>query len=418
VNPYVQVLRIPDYRRLWAGLTLNLLGDGATFIALAWMTVDRAGASGLGVLGVCYTLPVLLGGAVVGPLLDRFSRRRLLISDSLVRAAVVGAVPVLSAVGLLASWQLYVVAAVYGLLKIIPLAGTPAVLPELVPAEQLQTASALESTAMGVANIAGPAIGAGMIAAIGAPSVLALDAATYVIFAALIARIRAPLAAPELDADAEAVGTGIGWAPVFRLIWRDRFLRFITLSFAAFNVSAGALLVILPWLAKLEFSGRASVLGLLLATGAVAELIGSLVSGAVKTSERQMVRIGLLQFLAAASLLLLLPRSLPLVLIALVLNGILTSPMVVLAGAVRLSRTPNALRGRAMTLMRTTMSGALPAGSALGGVFLAAGNYTALVVAVVGLAAVPGLLTAAGFRDVAFRLGGEAGVEPDAVPAR
>jgi MFS family permease len=411
MRSYVAVLRIPDYRRLWTGLVLNLLGDGATFTAMAWITVDLAGAAGLGVLGVCYTLPVLLGGAVVGLLLDRFSRRKLLVYDSVGRGLVVATVPLLAALGLLAPWHLYLLAAVYGLLKIIPLAGVPTILPEVVPEDQLQAASGLEATAMGAANIAGPAIGAALIVWIGAPNVLLLDAVTYLVFAALIMRIKAPLARPERSSADEA-GQRSGWSPVFALLLRDRFLLFLTLSFAAFNISAGALLVVLPWLARFEFAGGPGVLGLLLATGAAAELIGSLVSGAVKTSDRQMVRIGFLQLLAGAALLLLLPRHLPLVLAALVINGVLSGPMTVLGGVVRLTRTPNAVRGRAMTLMRTTMSGALPLGSALGGLLLAGGHYSALIVAVTVLAAVPGLLTALRFRESSFRMG----VAPHAQP--
>src|SRR5688572_27704129 len=104
MRAYLAVLRIPDYRLLWIGLVLNLLGDGATFAAMAWITVDRAGAAGLGVLGVCFTLPVLLGGAIIGPLLDRFSRRKLLIYDSVFRAFAVAAIPLLSALGVMQMW--------------------------------------------------------------------------------------------------------------------------------------------------------------------------------------------------------------------------------------------------------------------------------------------------------------------------
>ena len=432
MRAYLAVLRIADYRLLWIGLVLNLLGDGATFAAMAWITVERAGAAGLGVLGVCLTLPVLVGGAVIGPLLDRFSRRKLFVYDSIVRGFVVAGIPLLAAVGAFEVWQLYVVAAVYGLLKIIPLAGTPAVLPELVPPERLQAATGLESTAMGAASIAGPAIGAVLIWLIGATNVLLLDALTYFAFAGLITMIKAPLGRPEPAEPVAAEpglggGSGVGgrgrrsqagWAPVLRLLLRDRFLLFLTVGFALFNISAGALLVALPWLAKVHLDRGPGVLGLMLAVGATAELIGSVVSGAVKTSDRQMIRIGVFQFLAGASLLLLLPASLPFVLAGLVLNGVLTSPMTVLGGVVRLTRTPNEQRGRAMTLMRTTMSGALPFGSALGGLLLAGGHYTALIIAVVVLAAAPGLLTVLGFRNTAtFRPGVGPDVRPAAVPA-
>jgi MFS family permease len=417
VSIYLTLLRGADYRRLWTALVLNLLGDGATFTAMAWITVEQAGAAGLGILGVCYTLPVLLGGAVVGPLLDRFSRRHLMVWDSVVRGLVVAVVPVLAAFGMLQMWEVYALAAIYGLLKIIPLAGVPAILPEVVPEDQLQAAAGLESTAMGAANVAGPAIGAALISLIGAPNVLLIDAATYFAFAFLIMGIRAPLARPTRSTTDGAAAPRHGWSPVLGLIVRDRFLLFLTASFAAFNISAGALLVALPWLAKFEFVGGPAVLGLMLAVAAAAELIGSLIAGAIKTSAQQMVRIGVIQLLAGASLLLMLPESLPFVLAGLLLNSVLAGPMTVLGGVVRLTRVPNALRGRAMTLMRTTMAGALPLGSALGGFLLVDGNYATLIFFIAVLAAAPGLLTALSFRDTSFHLTVATDVQPASTPA-
>lgn len=404
VKAYLSILRIGDYRLLWSALVLNLLGDGATYAALAWITLEKAGAAGLGVLGVCLTLPVIAGGAIVGPLLDRFSRRKLFIYDSIFRGAVVALIPVLAVAGVLEAWHLYVVALVYGLLKIIPLAGTPAVLPELVPADKLQAASGLEATAMGAANVLGPPIGAGLIALFGAPNVLVLDAATYLLFAFLISRIKAPLARPEPSSEAGSQQRKPGWTPVFLLIVRDRFLLVLTLSFGAFNVSAGALVVAIPWLTKFEFGSGPGVLGLMLAVMAAGELIGSLVSGAVETSERQMLRIGVLQLLSGAVLFLLIPTALPWILLGLALNGILSAPMTVLGGVVRMTRVPNEMRGRAMTLMRTVMAGALPAGSALGGVLLSGSHYTGLIFVVAALATAPGVLTVVLFRNTPFRL--------------
>lgn len=409
MKAYVSVLRIADYRLLWTALVINLLGDGATFTALAWITVERAGAGGLGVLGVCLTLPVIAGGAVIGPLLDRFSRRKLFIYDSVFRAAVVALVPLLAALDLLQMWHLYGVALVYGLLKIIPLAGTPAVLPELVPETELQAASGLEATAMGAANVIGPALGALLIALIGSENVLLLDAATYLLFAFLISRIKAPLDRPARVEDAGGKRKS-GWAPVFDMVIHDKFLLCLTLSFAAFNISVGALLVALPWLAKFEFNGP-GVLGLLLAVLAAAELVGSLVSGGMKTTAKQMLRIGQLQIISGGVLLMLVPRNLPVILIGLLLTGILSAPMTVMGGVVRMTRTPQEMRGRAMTLMRTTMAGALPFGSAIGGVMLSGNHYTELIVLVTILAAAPGVYTVLAFRSTPFRLGVSADVD-------
>ena len=414
MKAYVAVLRIADYRLLWAALVINLLGDGATFTALAWITVERAGAGGLGVLGVCLTLPVIAGGAVIGPLLDRFSRRKLFIYDSVFRGAVVALVPLVAALGWLEMWQLYAVALMYGLLKIIPLAGIPAVIPELVPEGELQAAMGLEATAMGAANVVGPALGALLIALIGSSNVLLLDAVTYLAFAFLISLIKAPLDRPErAERDRRKQS---GWAPVFDMIVHDRFLLLLTLSFAAFNISVGALLVALPWLAKFEFAGGPGILGLLLAVLAAAELAGSLVSGALKTTEKQMLRIGQLQIVAGGMLLLLVPRNLPVIVLGLLLTGILSGPLTVMGGVVRMTRIPTEMRGRAMTLMRTTMAGALPIGSAIGGILLSRSHYTELIVLVTILAATPGVFTMLIFRNTPFRLGVSADVDRRPAP--
>ena len=415
MKAYVAVLRVADYRLLWTALVINLLGDGATYTALAWITVERAGAGGLGVLGVCLTLPVIAGGAVIGPLLDRFSRRKLFIYDSVFRGAVVALIPLAAALGRLEMWQLYAVALVYGLLKIIPLAGTPAVIPELVPQGELQAAMGLEATAMGAANVLGPALGALLITLIGASNVLLLDAATYLAFAFLISLIKAPLDRPARVEDATTKQKS-GWAPVFDMVVHDRFLLLLTLSFAAFNVAVGSLLVALPWLAKFEFASGPGILGLLLAVMAAAELVGSLVSGALKTTEKQMLRIGQLQIVAGGVLLLLVPRSLPVILIGLLLTGILSGPLTVMGGVVRMTRIPTEMRGRAMTLMRTTMAGALPFGSAIGGILLSGSHYTELIVLVTILAAAPGVITILIFRNIPFRLGVSADVDRNPAP--
>jgi predicted MFS family arabinose efflux permease len=277
------------------------------------------------------------------------------------------------------------------------------VLPELVPEDRLQAASGLEATAMGAANVFGPAIGAALIVWIGPANVLLLDAGTYFLFAVFIMLIKAPLARPERSG-VDAADQRSGWTPVVRLVARDRFLRTLTLSFAAFNVSSGALLVALPWLAKFEYDTGPGILGLMLAALAAGELIGSVVSGTLKTSDRQMLRIGVLQLFAGGVLLFLATRSLPLVAAGLLLSGVLSAPMTVLGTVVRLTRIPGVMRGRAMTLMRTIQAGALPVGAAVGGLLLSGGRYLPLILFVAVLAAAPGAFTAVGFYRASFRV--------------
>ena len=72
---------------------------------------------------MCYTAPVLVGGLLVGPVLDRFDKRVVLAVDSLARAVVVASVPIASVLWGVPGWLPFAVAGVHGLLKMVPLAG-------------------------------------------------------------------------------------------------------------------------------------------------------------------------------------------------------------------------------------------------------------------------------------------------------
>ncbi|MGW7362019.1 MFS transporter [Streptomyces sp. NPDC054841] len=400
---YLEVLRNRDYRKLWIGAVISLLGDGATWTALAWIAVSTGGAKTLAVLGVCYSAPVLFGGVLAGKVVDRFSRRKLLVFDSVVRAAAMAAVPLLYVMDALSVWHLYAVAAVYGLFKILPIGIIPAVLPDLVPKKQLDTAIALEAVAYGAAGLAGPALGGLLIPFIGGHWVLGLDAVSYLVFAGLVMSMKARLDRPE-SATREAGGKSAeaersSWRPVLRFLVGDRVMLVITIAFTAFNMAMGMLIVTQPWLAHERLPGGATMLGLIVGVLAGAEMVGSLIAGAVKPAVRPMVRIGLLQLVAGGGLLLLLGANPVLILIGQAICGIPAMVMTVSSQSVRYQRTPEVLRARTMTLMRTLMHSAVPVGSFVAGPLLAGGHYSALVLTMAVVAGAPGLLSLVLVRD-------------------
>ncbi|MER6353129.1 MFS transporter [Streptomyces sp. NPDC001634] len=398
-------LRLRDYRRLWSGTLLSNLGDGATWTALSWMAIVHGDAAALGFLGLCYTAPVIGGGALVGPLLDRFDRRRVLVADCVLRGLAVASVPAAAALGPVRLWHLYVVAAVYGLLKIVPLGAVPAMLPDLVPPRQLTRAAALESVSLGVGRILGPVVGGALIPLTGAHAVLLVDAASYAALALAALALRLPYR--RAAAPAETAPSG-GWRPVVSLLRGDGVLLAITVGFGLFNLAMGMLLVLEPWFAHDRFSGGSGLLGLILAVSGAANLAGSLITGMLPPADRQMLRIGVLQAVAGGSLLLLLVPSLPIVLTGLVLCNLLSTPMTVSSQALRLARIPDALRGRTLILMRTAMNATTPMGTALAGPLLAAGAHGFLIVLMTLCAAVPGLWLVHAYRTTSF--GTELGV--------
>lgn len=388
MRAYLRLLGSGDYGRVWAGATVSLLGDGMTLLALSWLVLNDGGTGQLALLGVCFTAPVVLGGLAVGPLLDRFDKRTVLIWDSVLRAVCVAAVPVAAAVREVPTPLPFVVAAVYGLLKMVPLAGFPAAIPQLVDESELDTANALESLSFSVSTVVGPALAGVLVGTMGAPNVLIIDAATYVLFAVLVATVRRPLAPPERPATAR---TAPSTKASVRAVARDRVIVATTVAFMAFNIADGMLLlVVAPWLAKNELGG-ASALGALTAVLAAGEFVGASLAGS-RAGRGSVRRIALFQAGAALGFLGVLgaPHVVP-VGAGFFLVGLLSAPMTVWAQSLRMRRIPQEMHGRAFATLRTMMQGTPPVGSAIAAPLLLHGGLGWTAAAMVVLAGLPGL---------------------------
>jgi MFS family permease len=331
---------------------------------------------------------VIVGGLAMGVLLDRFERRRVLVAVNAFLGCAVAAVPLLSAVGALRTWHLYVVAALYGLLKMANWAGVPSLIPSLVPEGQLNTANAMESVSFGIAEVAGPALAGVLIGLVGGASVLAVDAASYLLFVAVLAGLRVP---PEPVPTEHA---HLGLRPAFRFVRRQPAVMAITLMFMACNVGEGMLLVLLPVFARRVLGGDAATYGVLLSTFALAVTAGSFVVGALRWRWTLGRSIAVAQVGVGASLLGLAEAStLPGTMAVLVLAGLFASPMTIWAQTVRMRVIPPELRGRTFGLLRTLMQSTPPLGGAIAAAMLAGGGAIAPVVLVMTLAmAVPGAL--------------------------
>src|SRR5262245_28006411 len=393
MRPYLRVLGKPDFRRLWTGATVSTLGDGMTFVALSWLVLSRPGGTAqLGVLGICYTAPVLLGGLAVGPLLDRFDKRMVLIADCLLRAVAVASVPLADAVGSVPGWLPFAVAAIYGLLKMIPLAAFPAAIPQLVDDEDLDSANALESLSFSFAGVAGPATAGLLITQIDPANVLLIDSASFLVFAMLTALVRRPLRPPADATSGDPSADPPPGAPSLASLLRDRAIVATTIAFMAFNVAEGMLMVTAPWLAKNELPAGAAALGVLLSATALGEIAGATVAGQRGAGRSPVRAIGVIQVGAASAFLALLasPHQVP-VGLGFFAIGLLSAPMTIWAQSLRMRRIPAALHGRAFATLRTLMQATPPLGAALVTPLLVHGQLNAAAAAMAAIAGVPAL---------------------------
>lgn len=393
---YGEIFRVQGFRLFWSGFTFSVLGDAMSRVALTWFVYETTGsAEALGWLMLAYTGPVVLGGLVAGSLLDRFDRRKVMLVDNLVRGVAIALVPVLHALGVLQLWHIYVVAAVYGSLMMVSLAGGPALIPSLVRKEQLATANALEMLTFTLGGVLGPMLAGLLISGVGAPYVLVFDALSYGIFALALARIKMS----HDTAEAEEAASGQPDRPnytlwdVTRFATGNRVLLSTTLMFAAFNLGQGFLFVWLPVLSDQMPGGGPQLYGMLLGVWAVGEVIGSILAGSFALSLPLGTLICGSQFLSGLSLgLLFLDQSLWYAVPALALLGLFSAPLTIWAQTLRMQVIPANMRGRTFALLRTLMQSTPPIGGAIAGLLLPVLGIPAMIAASAALAGAPGLL--------------------------
>ena len=392
---YVQLLRQREFALLWGGATLSALGDGMSFVALVWLVLERGGtASDVGWLAAVHTAPVVIGGLAAGVILDRFDPRRVLAVDNALRGIAVASVPIASALGVLTTAQLFVVASVYGLLFMTSLAGIPTLITQLAAPRDLTTANAMESLSYTLSGVIGPAVAGLVIVAIGAPAVLAIDALTYFAFVACLLAMRRDSPTESAGRAAAALTDAPrGLRPAIRFILGAPAIVAITLFYMSVNIADGIAIVVIPIYVTEVLRAGSETYGLLLSVLTAGDLAGLLIVGAV--SWRWPLGRSIAWALLSSGLLLLLwalrPGALALAAILFVW-GSLSSSLTPWAQTIRMRLIPAEMRGRVFALLRTSMQSTRPIGAVVAGFLLARGDLSVAILAMALLFGLPGLV--------------------------
>jgi DHA3 family tetracycline resistance protein-like MFS transporter len=270
-------LRGRDFRLLWAGQTVSLVGDGVFLVAMAWTAFQLWNSpASLSIVGIAMTVPtiacLLLGGAVS----DRLDRRRVMIAADAVRAVAVGLLGVLDLAHLLGFATFAALVAVYGAATAFFTPAFEAYVPGVVAREELAQANSLDQFVRpGALRLLGPALGGWTVAAVGGGGAFALDAVTFAASIGALAAIR-----PVRGRAAEGVSTGAAIADGLRFVRRHAWLWATLLSAAiAYLAFLGPTEALLPFVVKDELHASAVALGLVFAAGGVGAIGAALVMG-------------------------------------------------------------------------------------------------------------------------------------------
>jgi len=266
-------LRSRDFRLLLSANAISILGDNVVTIALSFAVLDLTGSIGdLGLVllaRITATLAFVLAGGVWA---DRVSRRRLMVTADLARAAVQAVLAGLLLSGRAEIWMLVALQFAHGIAGAFYRPAGSAVVPLLLPAEDRQPGNAMLYSVLSAGGIVGPALASVLIAAVGPAGAIALDGATFLASATLLSRIGHLNQRPP-PARAFLHDLASGWDAVRSRTWLWTFI----LDFSAFQmlVIAGYL-VIGPYVASRSLGG-ASSWALLAAASGVGAVLGSLV---------------------------------------------------------------------------------------------------------------------------------------------
>ncbi len=152
-------LRLRDFRLLWSGMCVSLLGDGVFIVAMAWQIYALSNTpTALAVVGIAMTVPTIAFLLVGGVVSDRFDRRRVMLAADVARGLAVAAIAVLSLTGTLELWHMIVLVAVFGAATAFFGPAFDAIVPDVLPAGLLPQANSLDQFVRPIAlRLAGPA---------------------------------------------------------------------------------------------------------------------------------------------------------------------------------------------------------------------------------------------------------------------
>jgi MFS family permease len=362
---YRPVLANRVFRRLIVGFGVSYLGDGLSFVAVAWLAIELAprDTAGLwvGAAVAASLLPGAVGALLLGRRLRRVPAKHLVLADNVVRAVFIGSVPLVWATDGL-SLPLYVgLLACSSLLHAWGNAGKYTLIAELLPNEQRLAANTLVSTLDFAGTIAGPAIAGVLVTYVSAAVVLGLDALTYVFLAAVVVGTRLPGTTRVSVVDEAAARGGFGL-----LRSHPALLGLVVLTWF-FNFLYGPVEVALPLHVRDDLGAQGSLLGLYWTVFGVGAVLGSLAVGALRQLPLWPTTVGIVIAWGVVLLPFWLGVPTPVTVACFGLGGAIYGPFVALSMTLMQATSPPQHLSAMLAARAAALITAAPLGTALGG---------------------------------------------------
>jgi Major Facilitator Superfamily len=407
-SPIASLFRQGNFRLLWSGEAVSLLGDQFYMIALPWLVLRLTGdALSVGAVLALESIPRALFMLVGGALTDRFTPRAVMLTSNLARMLLVAVLAGMVLAGQIELWMLYAFALLFGLGDAFFFPAQNAMIPHLARGDRLQSANALMQGTMQLSLFAGPVLAGSLIALFsgratpagsagelsGIGLAFAIDALSFLVSALTLWRIRL-----ESDGElGEAAGATENLLASIRkgleVAWNDAPLRSFFLLIAGANLLVnGPVIVGIPILADLRFAQGAAAFGIIMSAYGGGSLLGTALAAMLPKPAARSMGIVLGAVWSGLGLGVALLGLMNTTLLAALVAGLMGAAngyVVILFVTWLQSRTPQAMLGRMMSLLMFASAGLMPVSNVITGalirldvtaVFVGGGSLMALLV--------------------------------------
>lgn len=372
-------LRIKEFRRLWSASIVSNLGSFLQTIASSWLMLQLTGSPlWVGLMIAAPTLPLLVLALPAGAMADQVDRRRVLLGSQYLMAVTAALTAALAVLDVLSPGLLLGLGLLLGVGKAINLPSWQALVPDLVPSEQVAGAVALNSAGFNVARAVGPALG-GLVVATGGPGVaFILNAASYLFVIAAITSFPKRRIEEASETMARAIAGGIRYA---RFTPAYRWLLAVAAGFA---LTSAVVQTMLPNLTADVLGGDAVTYGVLLGAMGVGAFGGAFSRPwAARHLGARMVPLSIVGF-GVAGMAVGASGHVVLAFCGMAVAGVLWVWVLSTLNATTQLMAPAWVRGRIMSLYTLAFLGVVPLGAILAG---AIGSLAGPAVAMVVLSA-------------------------------
>jgi MFS family permease len=383
-------LRIPLFRRIWLASLLSNLGLMIMGVGAAWaMTLLTAAADMIALVQSALMLPVMLLAVPAGAIADMYDRRR--VGLTALGISLLGAVglSVLSGAGWLSPWLLLFGCFVIGSGMALFSPAWQASVSEQVPVDTLPQAVALNSISFNIARSVGPAVGGVIVATAGAVAAFSATAVLYVpllVVLLLWRRQQEPSRLPPENMH-RAISSGI------RYVFHSPQIRIVLARSFTVCLTGGAILALMPIVARDLLHGNAFVYGLILGAFGIGAVISALNINVARDRfdpDRTMAVSAVT--MAAMMAVLGLSTSLPLTMLALLVFGACWMLTLTLLNIAIQMSVPRWVTGRTLATFQAATAGGVALGSWLWGHVAELHGISAALLASAGVIAVTAMI--------------------------